>query len=46
VNGSKVFTVNIISNSEVINLSNLAKGVYFGNLLTGSTKRIIKLIKE
>tara|TARA_R110001592_G_scaffold757_1_gene4055 strand:- start:2058 stop:3608 length:1551 start_codon:yes stop_codon:yes gene_type:complete len=46
VNGSRVFTVNILSNSEVVNLSSLAKGVYLANVITDSTKRILKLIKE
>ncbi|MHA3786833.1 T9SS type A sorting domain-containing protein [Flavobacterium hauense] len=44
--GQKVFTQAINSNSAQVDVSSISKGVYFVTVTSGSTSKIIKIIKE
>lgn len=45
LNGSEVFSQNILSNHEVIDVSNLASGIYLAKNKTANTVKKMKLIK-
>ena len=44
--GVKVFTKAVLDESEVIDLSSLATGIYFADVKGVSSKEVLKLIKK
>lgn len=46
MHGSIVFTEDILSDSEVIDISSLATGIYFAEVKGASSREVVKLVKE
>ncbi|GAA4116365.1 hypothetical protein GCM10022393_16980 [Aquimarina addita] len=46
INGSRVLTANILSNSETINLNSLATGIYYAKVQNTNTISTLKFVKK